>query len=87
MQITLDVTLTQPDAIRLAKNLRQIAYQQRYATDEQDLATCAKLMDTIAVLLEPKPEFCPLCGKPSPKGHPHQKCIDKEAIANLQEDD
>lgn len=87
-QITLQVDLTQVAASRVAKTLRHLAYQQRYPNDEQDLTLCAKVFEGIAVALfdlEPKEEPeepCPICGKPSPAGYPHQECLVRGGALN-----
>ena len=50
-QITLEVDLTQEGASRIAKTLRQLAYQQHYPHDEEDLTFSAKVFEDIAVVL------------------------------------
>ena len=49
--IKLEVDLTQQTISRIAKTLRHLAYQQRYPNDEQDLTTCAKVFEDIAIAL------------------------------------
>jgi len=50
-KVTIEVDLTNQTAFRVAKNLRHLAYQQRYPNDEKDLTLCAKVFEDIAVAL------------------------------------
>ena len=89
MKVTISIDQTPEELTKLAKNVRQLAQQQRYHNDETSLSTCADIMDKIVPKLTPpeptnesqvepsdEVECCPICGKSS-EGGPHQACIDK----------
>ena len=82
MQITLEITKTPNDLASVVKTLRHLAYQQRYPKDGEDLDYCAELVVDIITELAEEEGVCPICGKPSPEGYPHQECIDEGGSLN-----
>ncbi len=54
-----------------------------YSLSLEDIATLRKALDEAAIVLcqDSEDKDCSLCGKPSPDGWPHPKCVEDELNA------
>ncbi len=55
MKVTVSIDQTPEELAKLAKNIRQLAQQQRYHNDESCMVSCADIIDRIVLELAPEP--------------------------------